>query len=133
MVEKRLCTFCGGDVEPGTGKMYVKKDGSIYFFCKSKCQKNMLGLKRVPRRTRWSEKYELTVEAIHQQRLAEEKDIKKPVKKAKKEEKKPVKKTSSKKPAKDKKAAKDKKTTKDKPAKKTTPKKASTKKASKGE
>ena len=28
----RTCSFCGKEIEEGTGKMYVKKDGSIYFF-----------------------------------------------------------------------------------------------------
>ena len=34
--------------------MYVKKDGKIFFFCSTKCYKNMIELKRVPRKTRWS-------------------------------------------------------------------------------
>ena len=54
MVERRVCTFCGQEIEPGTGRMYVKKDGVVYQFCTSKCYKNMIELKRVPRRTQWS-------------------------------------------------------------------------------
>ena len=27
MVEQHVCTFCGVQLEPGTGKMLVKKDG----------------------------------------------------------------------------------------------------------
>ncbi|UCE80284.1 MAG: hypothetical protein JSV94_03690 [Methanobacteriota archaeon] len=54
MVERRVCTFCGQEVEPGTGRMYVKKDGVTYQFCTSKCYKNMIELKRVPRRTEWT-------------------------------------------------------------------------------
>jgi large subunit ribosomal protein L24e len=54
MVEPRPCSFCGEKIEPGTGRMYVKKDGKIFFFCSTKCYKNMIELKRVPRRTRWS-------------------------------------------------------------------------------
>jgi large subunit ribosomal protein L24e len=57
MVERRICNFCGKDIEPGTGKLFCKKDGSVYHFCTSKCQKNMLQLKRVPRRVRWSKYY----------------------------------------------------------------------------
>ena len=53
MVEQHVCTFCGGQLEPGTGKMYVKKDGSILFFCSSKCQNNQK-LGRVPRRVEWT-------------------------------------------------------------------------------
>ncbi|MBN1539874.1 MAG: 50S ribosomal protein L24e [Candidatus Thermoplasmatota archaeon] len=54
MVEARTCSFCGEKIEPGTGRMYVKKDGKIFFFCSTKCYKNMVNLKRVPRKTLWS-------------------------------------------------------------------------------
>ena len=57
MPPKRTCTFCGLEIEPGTGKMYIKKDGTIFHFCSSKCQKNLVQLKRVPRRTEWTERY----------------------------------------------------------------------------
>ena len=57
MVTRRNCTFCGLEIEPGTGKMYVKKDGVVFNFCSSKCQKNLVKLKRVPRRTEWTERF----------------------------------------------------------------------------
>jgi large subunit ribosomal protein L24e len=57
MVEKRTCSFCGTDIEPGTGKLFIKKDGTVLFFCKMKCQKNMLKLGRIPRRVRWTKTY----------------------------------------------------------------------------
>jgi large subunit ribosomal protein L24e len=53
MVEQHVCTFCGNQLEPGTGKMYVKKDGSVMYFCSSKCQNNQK-LGRVPRRVEWT-------------------------------------------------------------------------------
>lgn len=52
----RKCSFCGAPIEPGTGKMYVKKDGTILFFEANKCYKNMIELKRVARTTLWTEK-----------------------------------------------------------------------------
>ena len=58
MVERRVCTFCGTEIEPGTGKMYIKKDATVFFFCSNKCQKNMINLKRVPRRVRWTKRFE---------------------------------------------------------------------------
>jgi large subunit ribosomal protein L24e len=58
MVERRVCTFCGDEIEPGTGKMYIKKDGVVYNFCSSKCYKNLVILGRVPRRTTWTRYYE---------------------------------------------------------------------------
>jgi len=57
MVERRVCTFCGDEIEPGTGKMYIKKDGVVYNFCTSKCFKNMVILRRLPRRTTWTQYY----------------------------------------------------------------------------
>lgn len=54
---KSKCAFCGEDIEPGTGTMYVRKDGTVYYFCSKKCQKNMLVLKRKPRTTRWTALY----------------------------------------------------------------------------
>lgn len=53
----RTCTFCGNDIEPGTGKMFIRKDGTIYFFCSSKCQKNTLKLGRIGRKVRWTRRY----------------------------------------------------------------------------
>ncbi len=53
-MEKRKCTFCGGGIEPGTGKLYAKKDGTIFYFCSSKCQSNQK-LGRVPRKVSWTD------------------------------------------------------------------------------
>ncbi len=54
-METRYCSFCGSKLEFGTGKMYVKRDGSILYFDISKCEKNFLKLHREPRRVRWTE------------------------------------------------------------------------------
>ncbi len=53
----RTCTFCGNDIEPGTGKMFIRREGTIHFFCSSKCQKNLLNLGRIGRRVRWTRRY----------------------------------------------------------------------------
>jgi len=47
------CTFCKGDIELGTGTMYVKNDGKIFYFCSSKCHKNTMKLKRNPANAKW--------------------------------------------------------------------------------
>jgi len=57
MVEQKICTFCGASIEPGTGKMYVKKDGTTFLFCSNKCSKNMIEMGRVPRKVTWTAAY----------------------------------------------------------------------------
>jgi len=75
MVEKRNCSFCGNPIEPGTGKMYIRKDGTIYTFCSNKCKKNRIDLGRVPRRTRWTVRYsELKASSLKRKRGAEEEE-----------------------------------------------------------
>ncbi len=47
------CSFCGMEFY-GKGKIYVKKDGTVYKFCSRKCERNLLNLKRNPRKIRWT-------------------------------------------------------------------------------
>jgi large subunit ribosomal protein L24e len=54
MVERRVCSFCGAEMEPGTGKLHVKRDGTVLAFDNNKCYKNMIELGRIPRRTTWT-------------------------------------------------------------------------------
>ncbi len=56
-MEKRVCSFCGYEIEPGTGKMYVRRDGRVFYFCSGKCEKNMLKLKRKSRKLKWTKHY----------------------------------------------------------------------------
>jgi large subunit ribosomal protein L24e len=56
MVTQKKCSFCGADIEPGTGKMTVKNDGAIRYYCSSKCEKNAV-LKRNPHKTEWTENF----------------------------------------------------------------------------
>jgi len=56
-MEKRVCSFCGEDIEPGTGKMFVRRDGKVFYFCSRKCEKNMLELGRNPRKLKWTKYY----------------------------------------------------------------------------
>lgn len=51
------CSFCGKNIERGTGKMLVKNIGKILYFCSTKCEKNMLKLNRKPRTTRWTQEF----------------------------------------------------------------------------
>jgi len=49
------CSFCGKEIEPGTGLIYVKNDGTILRFCSSKCFKSYK-MKRDPRKLKWTKK-----------------------------------------------------------------------------
>ena len=51
------CDFCRKNVEQGTGKIYVTKEGRVFDFCSMKCEKNMLKLGRKPRTTKWTVEY----------------------------------------------------------------------------
>jgi len=48
------CSFCGKYIAPGTGKMYVKKDGVVFNFCSSKCEKTQIKRKYKARITPWT-------------------------------------------------------------------------------
>jgi large subunit ribosomal protein L24e len=53
----RTCSFCGANIEPGSGTVMVRKDGALLNFCSRKCRINMTELKRVPRYTKWTAEY----------------------------------------------------------------------------
>ena len=52
------CSYCGTVVKRGSGKMFVKDNGQVLYFCKSKCEKNMLKLKRDARKFKWTKFFE---------------------------------------------------------------------------
>ena len=48
------CVFCGNNISKGTGKVFVRDNGQVLNFCSGKCEKNMLVLKRDPRKLKWT-------------------------------------------------------------------------------
>lgn len=54
MVVKRQCSFCANEIEPGTGIMYIKRDGAVYYFCSGSCRKHQFKLNRVGHRLKWT-------------------------------------------------------------------------------
>lgn len=48
------CSFCGSLLTTGTGKMFVKRDGTVLSFCSRKCEMNMTKLDRDPKKVRWT-------------------------------------------------------------------------------
>ncbi len=79
-------------MEPGTGKMFVKRDGTVLTFDTNKCYKNMIELGRVPRTTTWTRAAKrekdiaLAAAAPKEAAPAPAEEPKKKAKKAKKEE-----------------------------------------------
>jgi large subunit ribosomal protein L24e len=59
VVVKRQCSFCAREIEPGTGTMFVKRDGTVFHFCSSSCRKQQLVLGRVGHRFKWTRAHEL--------------------------------------------------------------------------
>lgn len=49
------CSFCKATIRRGTGKMFVKNDGTIFYWCSSKCQKNFK-LGRSAKKVEWVKK-----------------------------------------------------------------------------
>jgi large subunit ribosomal protein L24e len=53
MVDTRSCDYCGSDIEPGTGTMFVYTDGRVVHYCSSKCENNA-DLGRASRDLEWT-------------------------------------------------------------------------------
>ena len=81
------CSFCGEKLKPGTGFLFVKKEGTALFFCSRKCEKNLLELKRKPIATKWTQAHKAVKEASK----AGTKKVKKKAEPAVKKEAKPSK------------------------------------------
>jgi len=58
-MDEMTCSFCKNKIAPGTGKMLVKKNGRTFYFCSGKCEKNLMKLKRNPRKVKWVKKAKL--------------------------------------------------------------------------
>ena len=65
MPRTRECDYCGADIEPGTGTMLVKNDGSTTHFCSSKCENNA-DLGREARNLGWTDAGRTTTAAEQQ-------------------------------------------------------------------
>jgi large subunit ribosomal protein L24e len=51
------CSFCGKDEDSFKGVHLIKNDGSVIYFCSSKCKANQIKLKRDKRKIRWTEAF----------------------------------------------------------------------------
>jgi large subunit ribosomal protein L24e len=57
MPKSHTCSLCGNGIPVGTGSMFVKNDGAIFWFCSNKCKKNKMKLGRDPRKLKWTANY----------------------------------------------------------------------------
>jgi large subunit ribosomal protein L24e len=47
------CFFCGGNTPQARGKMFVRNDGKVFYFCNSKCHSNWK-LHREGKKVKWT-------------------------------------------------------------------------------
>lgn len=76
-MEQRVCSFCGEPIEPGTGKMFVKKDGSVFFYDRRRCEVSHQDFHRHARKFKWTRHYPrggaaAAAAALEAQRIAAE-------------------------------------------------------------
>lgn len=57
MVRIYQCSFCGKEIEPGTGSTVVNRDNSVARFDSRKCRRSYQ-MKRDARQLKWTTKYE---------------------------------------------------------------------------
>ncbi len=50
------CSFCGENIKPGRGKMFVKISGQVLNFCASKCERNWK-MGRAGKKSKWTKTF----------------------------------------------------------------------------
>ncbi|MCS7122987.1 MAG: 50S ribosomal protein L24 [Candidatus Aenigmarchaeota archaeon] len=49
------CNFCNSELKFGSGKMFIKNSGAIFYFCSSKCEKYFF-MNKDPKKLKWCRK-----------------------------------------------------------------------------
>ncbi len=52
-----VCAFCGKEILPGTGLLYVHRSGKTSWFCSRKCRNLALEKRRKSIKVRWTMAY----------------------------------------------------------------------------
>ena len=79
------CSFCGELIHKGTGKMFVKRDGTVFFFCSNKCEENQLKLKRSPAKQKWTQAWNQSKAAAVKTKEKKDSQVKRRENRSKKE------------------------------------------------
>ncbi len=58
MPKTNTCSFCGKEIPPNHGLLYVQRTGNVLHFCSNKCKRFYLDLKRDPKKLKYTKKYE---------------------------------------------------------------------------
>jgi large subunit ribosomal protein L24e len=66
------CVFCGKEEHDFKGVHLIKNDGTIDFYCSSKCRKNALKLKRDKRKIKWTQIYKTGLKVNAARKVANE-------------------------------------------------------------
>ncbi len=51
------CVFCGREEDAFKGTHLIQNDGTVNYYCSSKCRKNAIKLKRDKRKLKWTSAY----------------------------------------------------------------------------
>lgn len=82
------CVFCGREESPHKGVHLLKNDGSVNFYCSSKCRKNAIKLGRDRRKIKWTAAYKENLVKANAKEAKKKEAIKEAAKsESKKEEK----------------------------------------------
>ncbi len=71
------CVFCGREASPYKGVHLITNDGSMNFYCSSKCRRNALNLKRDKKRLKWTEAYRIVKERTAVKEAAKKEEVSK--------------------------------------------------------
>ncbi|MBS3091627.1 hypothetical protein J4217_04240 [Candidatus Pacearchaeota archaeon] len=66
------CVFCGREEPDYTGVHLIKNDGTVDFYCSSKCRKNSLKLGRDKRKLKWTLTYKDSLKSNAAREIAHE-------------------------------------------------------------
>jgi len=85
------CVFCGNEAQDFTGVHLIKNDGTVDFYCSSKCRKNSLKLGRDRRNVKWTQVYKINLKNHLAKEAAKTASVKKEEVKVETKAEKPVK------------------------------------------